>query len=315
LQLTESDFAAIGEEAFVPPTTTKSGAMFVFEEITGERLDFQFGARYESQDINVDDNDLPDLSFAGVSASVGAIYRPMDGYAIATSLARATRLPTSTELYANGPHIATNQFEIGNLDLDEETSLGLDVSLRKTSGRVRGQINLFNNTFDGFIFDAPTAEEEDGLPVFRYVQSDATFRGVEIDGHAEVWHAGESHLELEFGVDYVQAQLDDGGDLPRIPPMRTSVGLRYESGSFSGLAEVRRYSEQDDVAQFEEATDGYTLVNAMVGYRFFTTNIVHDLMLRATNLTDELARQHTSPLKEVAPLPGRDFTLSYRVTF
>lgn len=315
VQVTNNDFAAVGDEAFIPPTTTESLAAFIFEEIPGERLDFQFGARFETQDISVDDAELPDLSFDGVSASVGTIYRPAEGYSVAASLARAARLPTSTELYANGAHIATSQFEIGDVNLGEETSLGLDISFRKTAGRLRGQINLFNNSFDGFIFDAPTGEEADGLPVFRYVQADATFRGIEVDGHAEIWHAGSNHLELEAGADYVRAELDNGGSLPRIPPFRTSIGLRFEGGPFSAMAEVRRYSEQDEVADFEEATEGYTLVNATLGYRFFSANTVHDLLLRGTNLTDELARQHTSPLKERAPLPGRDFTLAYRVTF
>lgn len=315
VQVSDSDFAAIGEEAFVPPSTTESRAAFVFEEIPGERVDFQFGARFESQDISVDNDELPDLSFDGVSASVGTIYRPVQGFAIAASLARATRLPTSTELYANGPHIATAQFEIGDVNLEEETSLGLDVSFRKTEGRLRGQINLFNNSFDGYIFDTPTGDEEDGLPVFQYVQADATFRGIEVDTHTEIFHSGSNHLELEAGADYVRGELDDDGNLPRIPPLRLSAGLRFQGGALSASAEVRRYAKQDDVAAFEEATDGYTLVNATVGYRFFAANMVHDLMLRGTNLTDELARQHTSPLKERAPLPGRDFTLAYRVTF
>lgn len=131
----------------------------------------------------------------------------------------------------------------------------------------------------------------------------------------EIWHAGSNHLELEAGADYVRAELDDGGNLPRIPPLRTSAGLRFEGGAFSATAEVRRYSKQDEVADFEEETAGYTLVNASVGYRFFGAKAVHDLLLRGTNLTDELARQHTSPPKERAPLPGRDFTLAYRVTF
>jgi len=315
VQVSESDFAAIGEEAFVPPSTTESQAAFLFEEIPGERVDFQFGARFESQDISVDSDELPDLSFDGVSASVGTIYRPVEGFAIAASLARATRLPTSTELYANGPHIATSQFEIGDVNLEEETSLGLDLSFRKTEGRLRGQINLFNNSFDGYIFDTPTGDEEDGLPVFQYVQADATFRGIEVDAHTEIFHSGMNHLELEAGADYVRGELDDDGNLPRIPPLRLSAGLRFQGSALSASAEVRRYSKQDDVAAFEEATDGYTLVNATVGYRFFAANTVHDLMLRGTNLTDELARQHTSPLKESAPLPGRDFTLAYRVTF
>ncbi|MFP5246326.1 MAG: TonB-dependent receptor, partial [Thermoanaerobaculia bacterium] len=73
--------------------------------------------------------------------------------------------------------------------------------------------------------------------------------------------------------------------------------------------------EQDEVASFETVTPGYTFVNASVGYRFFLKNTVHDVLLRGTNLTDELAFTHTSPRKEGAPLPGRDLALSYRVTF
>jgi iron complex outermembrane recepter protein len=38
-------------------------------------------------------------------------------------------------------------------------------------------------------------------------------------------------------------------------------------------------------------------------------------MLRGSNLTDEEARDHTSFLKDVAPLPGRDIRLSVRLGF
>lgn len=314
VQFTDNDFAAIGDEAFVPASRTRSRALFVFEEIPGRQVDFQFGARYEDQDVETGAA-LPDRSFRGLSASAGAIWHPVDGFAIAASLARATRLPTSTELYADGPHAATAQFQIGDVDLDEETSRGIDVSFRKTAGRLRGEVNLFHNTFDGFIYDTPTGEEEDGLPVFAYVQRDATFRGIEIDAHTELWHAGEAHLELEAGLDWVRAKIDGGGNLPAIPPLRISTGLRFRSGPLSVMTEIRRYAKQDDVAEYEEATDGYTLVNATIGYRFFAANTVHDILLRGTNLTDKLARQHTSPLKEFAPLPGRDVTLSWRVVF
>ena len=74
-------------------------------------------------------------------------------------------------------------------------------------------------------------------------------------------------------------------------------------------------SDLDEVASSETTTDGYTFVNVHVGYRFFFHNTIHDVMLRGTNLTNELARSHVSALKEVAPLPGRDITLSYRVGF
>ncbi|HEX6178448.1 MAG TPA: TonB-dependent receptor, partial [Thermoanaerobaculia bacterium] len=153
------------------------------------------------------------------------------------------------------------------------------------------------------------------LPVFRFVQADARFRGVELDTHFELWHQGDRHLELEAGADYVEATLSGGGNLPRIPPMRFRAALRYAAGPFSSFVEAHRYSEQDDVAEFEEPTAGYTLVNAFVGYRFFVASTIHDVSLRATNLTDELARSHVSPLKDIVPLPGRDLSLAYRLTF
>ncbi|HVE73012.1 MAG TPA: TonB-dependent receptor [Thermoanaerobaculia bacterium] len=314
LQFSNNDFAAIGDEAFVPPNTIDTRALFAFEETTRGRFDFQFGARWEQQDVSAEGG-LPDRSFAGVSVSGGAIFHPAERYAVAVSLARTVRMPTATELYANGPHVATRQFEVGDVDLSEETGLGIDVSLRKIAGRVKGQINLFRNSFDGYIYDRPTGNDEDDLPVFQYVQDDARFSGIELETHTELWHEGDHHLELELGGDYVRGRLTDGGDLPRVPPMRASLGLHYQRGQLSASAEAWRYATQRRVADLEEPTAGYTLVNASVSYRILSERVVHDILLRGTNLTDQLARSHVSPLKETVPLPGRDVTLAYRATF
>lgn len=316
VQVTSNEFVAAGEEAYIPPNDSTSNAVFAFEELPGEKFDLQFGGRYEHQEVNVDAEGLPDRHFEGFSGSVGGIYKPAEGYVLALSLARAVRLPTATELYANGPHAATRQFEVGNPDLDEETSLGIDLSFRRTAGRFRGELNLFNNFFEGYIFELPAGGEADGLPIFEFMQRDAHFRGVELATHTHLVSFGESHLELDVSADYVRATLaDEGGNLPRIPPMRVATGLQLHGGPLNAMLEVRHTFEQDDVASYETTTGGYTFVNAHVGYRFFLGNTVHDVMLRATNLTDELARQHTSPLKEQAPLPGRDVTLSYRLLF
>ncbi|HYI09566.1 MAG TPA: TonB-dependent receptor [Thermoanaerobaculia bacterium] len=314
VQVMSRDFEAIGAEAFVPPSETKARAAFLFEEATRGPWTLQFGTRYEHQDVSAE-GDLPDRNFGGISGSVGAIYRPAPQYAVAVSLARGVRAPTAEELYSNGPHLATSSFEIGDPNLDEETSVGLDVSLRKTEGKFHGEVTFFSNRFDGFVFGNPSEEEADGLRVFRYMQQDAHFRGLEASAHFELWHAEPHHIELELGTDYIRATLDDGGNLPRIPPQRHSATLSYTGDRFHGMAEVRYVAAQDEVAAFEEPTGSYTLVNANIGYRFFFTRTVHDILLRGTNLTDKLARSHVSPLKEIAPLPGRDVSLSYRVTF
>jgi iron complex outermembrane recepter protein len=314
-QVTSSDFVAAGEEAYIPPNRSLSNALFAYEEIRGEELDLQFGARYEHQRLDVTSEVLEGRHFEGISGSVGGIWRAAEGAIVALSLARAVRLPTATELYANGPHAATSQFEVGNPSLDDETSLGIDLSFRRTAGRFRGELNLFHNSFDGYIYDAPTGEEADGFPVFAFLQRDARFRGVEIAAHTHVARRGESHLELDLGADYVRATLEGGGNLPRIPPMRAHAALQFHGGALNARIEVRRTFEQDEITLYETATDGFTFVNAHAGYRFFVGNTIHDLMLRGTNLTNQLARSHASPLKERAPLPGRDVTLSYRLVF
>lgn len=315
VQVTSNDFAAVGVEAYIPPNESTSRAVFAYEELPGEKVDFQFGARYEQQDVAVHDGTLPDRDFGGVSGSAGAIWRPAAGYAVAVSLARAVRLPTATELYANGPHAATSQFEVGDPRLNEETSLGIDVSLRRTVGRFRGELNLFNNSFEGYIYESRTGDVEDGFPVFRFIQRDARFRGLELATHTHVWASGESHLELDLSGDYVRATLDGGGNLPRIPPMRFGAGLRLHGGPWSALLEARHVFEQDETAELETSTGAYTMINAHLGYRFFVRNTVHQVLLRGTNLADELARSHSSPLKEQAPLPGRDLAVSYRLSF
>lgn len=316
LQVTDVDFAAIGDEAFVPPSTTQSWALFAFEELSFGTTRFQFGGRFETQDVDPEPALLPSRSFDGLSTSLGFIRDLGDRYAVTASLARTERLPTANELYADGPHLATGTFEIGNVDLDTETSLGLDLSLRKRAGRTTGVLNFFTNRFDDYVFEQFTGRVEDGLDVVEFVQADAEFRGVELDLVSELLRFDEGHVDLLLRGDYVDAELRDSGQaLPRIPPLRYGVGVNVHYGPWRGTAEVRRVEEQDEVGINETPTDGYTMVNASAHYRLFTGNFITDLHLKATNLTDEEARNHTSFLKDEVVLPGRDLSLSVRFRF
>lgn len=316
LQALSRDFEAIGEEAFVPPTQTDSWAAFTFQEIARDDWRFQLGARFESQDVSAETEGSNDRSFDGLSGSFGVVRLFGEDYSLGLSIARSTKLPNAEELFSNGPHIATNAFEIGDPNLEKETSLGADLTLRKISGRLTGEVTLFASRFDDYIFEQSTDEEEDGLPVFRYVQRDAEFRGAELTGVYQLYHGEPHHVDFEFGADFVRAELRDTGEpLPRIPPRRYRLGFHYRGERLSGIVEGLRVDEQDRVARFERPTEGYTLVSASVGYRFFTASAIYDLLLRGTNLTDEEARNHVSFLKDLVPMPGRDVSLSLRVTF
>ena len=143
----------------------------------------------------------------------------------------------------------------------------------------------------------------------------ATFSGVELKGRIELFERADHHVHMSVMGDLVDAELDRGGNLPRISPLRFGAGIHYHGSRWNAGTEVLWVDDQDDVAANESPTDGYTFLNANLGYRLTFGNQVLDLLLRGKNLTDEEARSHTSFLKNVAPLPGRDVTLSAKLRF
>lgn len=316
VQFQHSDFAAVGAEAFVPASTTDNLALFGFESIgLRDKLRLEVGARFETQDVNAD-AEPPDRSFDGLSGSGGLVWDFAPAFTAVLALSRTERLPTATELYANGPHVATRAFEIGDVNLDTEQSTGVDLSLRKRTGRLTGSLTVFENRFADFIFEDFTAEEQDGLQVIRFRQADAKFRGAEADVHFDLYHGVDSHVALELVADEVRAELErGGGPLPRIPPRRLGLGVNFHARRLRGFAEVRHSFEQNRISRNETATDGYTLVNASLSYRLQLGPTSLDLVLNGRNLADEDARIHTSFLKDVAPLPGRDVSLGVKLFF
>ncbi len=310
------DFSAIGEEAFVQPNKTERVALFLYQEMPAAPWGVQFGLRAENQSTKSVDPTLPSRDFSPFSASVGATYAFTDAVGLNLTVNHSQRAPAAEELYANGPHLATTTFEIGDPDLDLETGNGADLTLRLAGDRVSGWASVYLTEFSDFIYLAETGLEEDELPVFQFMAADARVAGFELHGDFEVLHSANHHIHIEGTYDRVSGELTDVDErLPRIPPQRFRLGLVYQGGRWHGRIEGRWVDEQDRVAQFEESTPDYTMLNAAVGYHFLAGGIAHHILLRGTNLTDEVAYNHVSFIKYQAPIPGRMVTLSYRAVF
>ena len=313
LQYSDRDLAAFGEEAFVPATQSQGWALFTSQEVDAGAVRWQFGARFEQLDQNP--VSASDTSHDGVSASAGLVWDADSGWTLSASVARSVRLPSAEELYSDGVHVATQSYEIGDPNLGNEVGTGIDVSLRKTEGPLTGELTIFRQSFSDFIYQQFTGEEEDGFAVLRSAQADATTEGAELRLRLELLDRNDHHLHLQAIADTVDAELDAGDNLPRIPPMSFGAGLHYHGHHWRAAVEGRWFDDQNDVAELETPTKGYTMVNAHVGRRFILGNQILDVLLRGRNLTDEEARVHTSFLKNFAPLPGRDVTLSARFWF
>ncbi|KKN95409.1 hypothetical protein LCGC14_0179360 [marine sediment metagenome] len=312
-QTLRRDFAVEGEEAYVPPTLTYNHALFLLEEFSQGDFRYELGLRHEWQNVDVK-RSAEDASHRGTSISGGVTWSVTPDYALSATLSRSQRLPTAEELYANGPHAATRTIELGNPDLQEETGYNAELGLRKLTGPVTFSFSVFRNQVSDFIYAADTGSDpEDGYREVEYRQADAVLRGLE--GSVEL-QASDS-LQLTLFGDHVRGKLKSGGDLPRIPADRLGVRLdqRFTAG-LGGQLEAYRVLRQDNVAAFETDTAAYTMLGAGLNYRGYATETVDYLLyVKANNLLNEKARQHTSFIKDEVLLPGRNLTVGARFSF
>ncbi len=138
--------------------------------------------------------------------------------------------------------------------------------------------------------------------------------GLDPRARIELMDSAAGHLHTRLFTDYVHGEdTNTGSYLPRITPLRYGVALHYTRDRLSAAAEASFHADQDKTASNELPTDSYTLISAELSYAFSQPDIF--VFLRGTNLTDEEARQHTSPLKDTVPLPGRSLQLGLRYDF
>ena len=177
-QFREVDFSALGEEAYVPATLTKKHAAIVTEEYRLDDWRFEAGLRHEWQDIDVSAQPERGTSARGTSLALGAVWKFAPQYSLRAAISRSHRLPGAEELYADGIHLATSTWEIGNENLVKETSNNIDVTLRKFAGPTTFSVSAFHNRVDDYIY-ARTLDNHEGFQLVEYAQHDATFTGIE----------------------------------------------------------------------------------------------------------------------------------------
>jgi iron complex outermembrane recepter protein len=310
LQWQHVDLVATGEEAFIPSTTTRTVGLFGFQRHRFDAASLEYGFRLDQQRITgapagaYDDN--------AINLSVGSVWPVAENLSLVGQLTYSDRHPSATELYADGPHVATQQFEVGDPDLDTERGVTAEAGLRLEGTGFTGELRVFASRYHDFIYLAPTGAEEDELPVFAYRQRDSRFEGVEAEFEIPF---GDSPVTLALTGEYLRGRLEGGDDLPRMPPLGLGARLGYDDGRWAASLAVTHHFEQDEVAAFELPTDAYTLLDADLVFRPDWLGDGVTLFLRGRNLADEDARLHTSPLKDQLPLPGRSIGAGIRMTF
>lgn len=320
LQLLDRDYGADGAEAFIPADSKiRSTGLFWIEEKHWDHQWLEFGLRYERQSIDPQGNNAPSkVDHNATSASLGYHWSIDDVHQFSATWSHSERAPSLEELFSDGAHIASQSYDLGDADLDLETSQNIDLGYEwqpLNKGLIEDlRINIFYNDIQDYIYqrDTGTEDPESELEIFAYEQQDAQFHGGEIELNLALTEDAKLRL---FG-DLVRAEFDGGADVPRISPDRIGAELSYDHELWYGSLRVIEVSEQNRAGEEQESTDGYTRLDAQFNVPFSISGSSNGLLfLRADNLLDEDIRHATSFLREVAPEAGRSLTAGIRLSF
>jgi iron complex outermembrane receptor protein len=295
------DFAAIGEEAFTPPSITEQWGIFIAEEAELGAINLQLGLRHDqTRTKNLATQERQ--KFSQFSASIGAIWSASNSTDILLNLSRTERAPTAEELYSNGAHLATQTFELGDSTLGEETAWSAELGLRLDTGQFSLEAFAYYTRYEDYIYQQDLGLEEDELPVLQYAAGDASFHGVEVDLRYDFGGGWSAHTQLNA----IRAKLrNGGGNLPRIPPLSATIGVDYDGPRFQAGVDVSITDHQNRIAAFEDRTPGHVFANAYVAWQPFGNRPDLSLRLQGKNLFNNAGFNHSSFTKFEAPLPGR----------
>jgi len=341
----EENTSIFGEEAFMNPANNEVLTLGYFVGRDFDPLHLDFGMRLDQIDRSgtVTDEDHGDIDSYNVNENTNSfaisIGRDLtDSLDINLGFSSVERMPSVIELFMNGPHLATGRFEVGDPTLSSETSNNIDISFNFDNGEYFGYASFYINDVDNYITlmdedddhemhgdehhedeDEHHEDEDDhghgNLIHANYIQEDAEFDGYEIEFGRTI-DLGKGQLKLSFGRDVVNAKFSDGHNVPRINPSRNVYSLSYAQEDVVFKLDLKDVAKQNDFGEGESATDAYQMLDTRVTKTF---NLNGSSNLKVTlfgkNLLDEVARNHSSFVKNEVPLPGRNYGIKFNLTY
>lgn len=309
----------------MPLTKTLDTGVYFIAGKTFDIMTAELGLRYESSRISLDPNsilpsyrrdsaDYNDVVFQPLSLSAGFSW-DLAKHRVAVNISHSERAPAADEMFYNGDHHATFSYQLDNIDLNIESANSVDLTWQLDLEAIFLSSAVFYYDFSDYIYNDIKAVKDPyhGRDVYRYEQADAWFTG------------GEISIDIPIGaewlfftnLDYVRAKLKQGDNtnLPRIPPMSMLAGLQWQSGPWDIEAHAQHHFRQDKTASNETTTDSYTVVNTNAAYRLDLNQSVLTLQLKVNNLLNEYGLNHTSYLKSISPVQGRNIALGFIIDF
>ena len=321
LNMIEEDVSAIGHEAFIRPSDSSEFSIgyYVSTDLELFNLDLAIrldrinrkGSLAHEEEIDYFDKDFENSSLAlSINRDINEFLN------VSMDLASVERAPSAIELYMNGAHLATGRYEIGNTNIVTERSRNVDLSIAYDRSGFFGTFTVFRNNVDDYIYLVDAATKKKHLTVSNYKQKDALLNGYEFE-LGKTFELNNGNLELSIARDLVSGEFSDGVNIPRMTPERNIYSILYsqdQGGQFNlSLKDVK---QQNDIILNETVTKGFKMLDirysqkliAESGTEIFASVFGH-------NLLNEVARNHSSFVKNEVPLAGKNIGISFSVKF
>ena len=330
-QSVNSEFSALGEEALVPPTDIDSYGLFAVESFAIGDVTYELGVRGGWESLTPKEI-YDSKSYSPISGSISALWDITKQHHLSLAVTQSQRAPQVQELFSDGVHEATMSYELGDPNLKKEVSYNLDLGYRFNADWMTADINLFHNWVNDYIYQNQdyrvfNEDLEDFelfcsgppgacLPVYQSDQANAIFRGFEAKTVFPLMQNQYGAIDLTLFGDYTRGTFNQGGDVPRMPPLRYGFQLSYEKSEWSSDIRLTRGEPQNDAGENQSNTPGYLLLNLGAQYRlasFYDSEVL--LFAKGKNMTNENIRNSTSYLRNFAPEPGRSAEIGIRISY
>ncbi|MFM9113391.1 MAG: TonB-dependent receptor [Polynucleobacter victoriensis] len=314
---------AAEEEPLVPNADTSSKAFYIFEELAVSKdRAINLGARIEDVRVKaVTGNDNQnsgsgEKKFKPFSTSLGYRQGLNSLWTATSNFSYTERAPAYYELFSNGHHHATGMHEIGDPNQKMEKGTTLDLALTYKTAESKTRLGAFVTEFSNFIGLMPQLVPDE----YRFEGIKARLYGLEADGRFPLlkgFFAKAGQIDLSWKADYVRGEnRTTGGALPRIAPLRLDASLIYTEGRYSSQLDIRHAASQNRYDDSLGATPSYTMVAVGASYKTVIQGFKSAYwFVRVDNLTNEVARNASSVMRDVAMVGSRSLRAGLRASF
>ncbi|QHG90555.1 TonB-dependent receptor [Sulfurimonas sp. CVO] len=231
----------------------------------GARLDYyknHGGKMYD--EVNNVYTDHATKSFNAFSPKIGLVYHLTENTSIRTSIGKAFRAPTVSDLYRDW--ISYEKVYAGNANLDPETVISYEIGVDQKIGNGNIHITAYRSDAEDFIYSIDPLDPSSTNYKEKTNVGEVEIQGIEFEADyafTDAWKLLANYTYNESKIKKFEANSAlEGKYLTYVPKNKASVSIEYMNPNFinivaSGRYVGKRYS--DDMNSESSAYESYTL--------------------------------------------------------